>query len=157
MFAHSHAQPLCIKKFKKYLAHSTIYKNPDSNPMQTITNDVLSTLDFLCSNHQVVHRGRNYLTAQRFSLFHGLLKITSPYQNLYILNFFYGLPKIHISYLHLHHLSFTNQFSNYVINFMQPFEEVYSHHTSAASTFPIPRPTNTINMSQSHEPFCKLF
>lgn len=51
-----------ISRIEKYQADLTIYKKPDSDPTQAITNGALSTLDFLYSNQSRDQRAKNHLT-----------------------------------------------------------------------------------------------
>ena len=70
---------LYISKIEEHLANPYMYKKLNSDPTQAIRKDVLSTLDYLQSTHQIDGKTRHHLTLPK--------PARTP--------FLYGLPKIH--------------------------------------------------------------
>ena len=71
-----------VSRTEENLADLITYKNLKSDLTQAIRNDVLSTLDFLYSAHQIDQRASNYLTPQELSCtssLHGLPKVYMHY------------------------------------------------------------------------------
>ena len=134
--------PRQYRKDRGTSSPSTTYKEVGSGSTQAIRDHVSFTIDFLHSNQRAVHRTGNNLTAQKSCspLFYGLPKTYIPY-----LPFPFKPSHTTILYIFPKNLytvplpshppplrpilsmpdSPTNQFSNNVTPFMQPFVETF--------------------------------
>ena len=67
-----------ISKSWKHLIEPSTCKELNSDPIQAVRNDVLSTLDILPNTHQIDDKIRNYLTPPKLALtplFYSLRKV----------------------------------------------------------------------------------
>ena len=72
---------LYISKIAEHLSDPDTYKELNSDPTQTIRNDVLSTLDYLHKTHRIDDETKHHLTRPkpaRTPLFYGLPKVHKP-------------------------------------------------------------------------------
>ena len=102
-----------ISKIGEHLTDPSTYKELNSNPTHVIKNDVLSTLDYLHSTHQIDDETRHHLNTSK------------PVLTLLLSS----LPKVHKPNIILRPIvsacdNPTNQPSNYVNHFIQPFVEI---------------------------------
>ena len=104
---------LYISKIEKHLADPTTYKELSSNSNQTITNDVLSTINYLYNTHRIDDVTRHQLTPPKPThtpIFYGVPKVHKP--NI--------LPRPIVSACECP----TDQLSNYITHFIQAFVEI---------------------------------
>ena len=104
---------LYISKIEKHLADPTTYKELSSNSSQTITNDVLSTINYLYNTHRIDDVTRHHLTPPKPThtpIFYGVPKVHKP--NI--------LPRPIVSACECP----TDQLSNYITHFIQAFVEI---------------------------------
>ena len=104
---------LYISKIEKHLADPSTYKELNSNLIQGIRNDVLSTLDYLYNIHRMDDVTRHHLTLPK----------PAP------ITLFDGLPSLHKLIIPLRPIvsacdSPTDQLLNYVTHFIQSLMEI---------------------------------